>query len=91
MSIINVSKDIDFFTGQKRKRVTKRPKLELYPIAKVQEFVHGKIGPSAYWVVVFPDGTEVQCKSYAAAEKVQQENRPTASSKNASLDKKEKV
>ena len=68
--------------NRKRKQMTKKPKIELYPIAKVDEYEFGKV-KSSFWVVQLPDGTEVQCASYQAAEKAQQHYKP--------LDKKEKV
>lgn len=78
-----IDKYKDFFTGQKRKvvkQVTKKPRIELYPIKRVQVWRNGK-AVETYWVVVHPNGVEIQCKSYDAAHKIQQET----------LDKKEKV
>ena len=75
-------KTFDVFAGIvvpfKRKQMTKKPKLELYPIRRVELYSHGKVTES-YWVVICPDGVEIQCKSYEAALEAQQ------------LDKKEKV
>lgn len=60
--------------------MTKKPRLELYPIKRVQLWRNGA-AVETFWVVQKPDGTEIQCKSYAAAAAIQQET----------LDKKEKV
>ena len=56
---------------RKPKPVTKKPKMELYPIAKVEIYSSGKVSET-YWVVTRPDGKEVQCSSYRMAEKEQQ-------------------
>lgn len=70
----------------KRKPMTKKPKMELYPIMKVQNFSNGVIGPKSYWVVIKPDGNEIQCATYDSALLTQQEL-----SSASRLDKKGKV
>ena len=60
--------------------MTKKPKHELYPIAKVEEYEFGKV-KNTFYEVRKPDGTTLLCKDYIAAEKEQQKL----------LDKKEKV
>ena len=69
---------VPFKRKPKRQPMTKSSKIELYPIQRVEVYSHGKVVES-YWVVIQPDGVEIQCKSYESALKAQQ------------LDKKEKV
>ena len=70
----------DVINIKRKKKMTKKPRLELYPIKRVQLWRAGAVAET-YWVVQKPDGTEIQCKSYDAAHIIQQET----------LDKKEKV
>lgn len=54
--------------------MTKKPKLELFPIKKVEVWSFGKV-QDFYWVVQTPDGTEIQCKTYEDAVDTQQANK----------------
>lgn len=64
----------DVFPFQRPKKVTKKPKVELYPIAKVEMYKHGKV--ESYWYEIRkPDGTEISFPSYQEAEDFQQENK----------------
>lgn len=66
-------------TIKRKKKMTKKSRLELYPIKRVQYYANGAVVES-YWVVIKPNGIEIQCKNYEDAYKIQQET----------LDKKEK-
>lgn len=55
--------------------MTKKPKMELFPIAKVERYEYGKVNET-YYVVTHPDGTEIECKTYEDAQEAQQEKRP---------------
>lgn len=72
----------DVIDIKRKPKPMKKPKMELYPIAKVELYAEGKVA-NTYWVVKLSDGTEVQCKDYKTAEQYQQEHKV--------LDKKEKV
>src|SRR5258708_1447701 len=80
--------DAEVVNINRKQQMTKKPKLELYPILKVEFYEFGKIVPEkSHWAVRKPDGTEIQCKSYKAAQAAQQ----ALSSKNDSLDKETKL
>lgn len=57
-----------------RLKVTKKPKSELYPICKVEEYEFGKV-VKFYWSIKTPDGEEIFFPSYKAAEKYQLDNK----------------
>jgi hypothetical protein len=46
--------------------MTKKPKIELYPIAKVEHYEFGKV-TRTWWEVQHPDGAIVSCGTYQDA------------------------
>lgn len=47
--------------------MTKKPKLELHPIAKVEQYEFGKV-VKAWWEIKLPDGKDIIFPSYQDAE-----------------------